>query len=224
MNDVLRIDASDLIENPTPRVPICLVLDTSGSMAGEPIKELNIGVSHFFDEIRNDEVAKWSAEICTVTFGPVTVVHEFGSTMQLGEPEALVAGGDTPMGKAVAQALKLLERRKADYTTAGLDYYQPWMVLMTDGQPTDGIIRISKQVSDLILARKLTIFPIGVGPKANLETLSKFSPKRSAIRLKGLRFKPFFEWLSKSVSRVSQSSPSVVIELDTEGIKGWAQL
>ena len=30
---------SDLADNPTNRVPICLLLDISGSMEGEPINE-----------------------------------------------------------------------------------------------------------------------------------------------------------------------------------------
>lgn len=65
----LKIRKQDLVENPTPRVAICLVLDTSGSMSGEPVAELNEGVKVFFDAIRGDETARYAAEICIVTFG-----------------------------------------------------------------------------------------------------------------------------------------------------------
>ena len=51
-----------------------------------------------------------------------------------------------------------------------------------------------------------------------------FSPNRPPLKLKGLNFQEFFEWLSQSVSRVSQSTPGDKVELDIEGIKGWAQL
>jgi len=41
----------DLIENPTPRCACILVLDTSGSMNGTPIDELNAGVVQFIEEV-----------------------------------------------------------------------------------------------------------------------------------------------------------------------------
>ena len=66
-NDLLRIE--DLVNNPTARVPVCLCLDVSGSMDGEPIRELNDGVRMFYDAIREDETALYAAEVCIITFG-----------------------------------------------------------------------------------------------------------------------------------------------------------
>ena len=60
-NDLLRLE--DLVNNPTARVPVCLCLDTSGSMQGDPIRELNGGVRFFYDAIRDDETALYAAEI-----------------------------------------------------------------------------------------------------------------------------------------------------------------
>ena len=84
MKDNYLIRLEDLVNNPTPRVPICLCLDTSGSMAavegacettGETIyqdgrtwniatggirrvDELQKGVEKFYEAIREDEVAQ----------------------------------------------------------------------------------------------------------------------------------------------------------------------
>ena len=69
MDEQYILRQEDLVENPTARVPICLVLDVSGSMSGEPIAELNEGVGLFFDAIRADDVAQYAAEIAVVTFG-----------------------------------------------------------------------------------------------------------------------------------------------------------
>ena len=69
MDDHYLLRQEDLVENPTARVPICLVLDVSASMDGQPIRELNDGVRLFFDAIRADDVAQYAAEICIVTFG-----------------------------------------------------------------------------------------------------------------------------------------------------------
>jgi uncharacterized protein YegL len=223
MNDLI-LRTEDLLENPTPRVPICLVLDCSGSMSGQPIDELNKGVEQFFQAILDDEVARYSAELSVVTFGgSVSTLIDFNSLDKV-QPPHLHASGGTPMGEAVQKAIQLLDNRKNDYKNAGVDYYQPWMVLMSDGAPTDSIEYSSKLACDLVNERKLTIFPIIIGDDQGAKEIAKFSPKRPPLRLKGLNFKEFFEWLSKSVSRVSQSTPGETVELDLEGIKSWGTL
>lgn len=222
--DDLILRQRDLVENPTPRVPVCLVLDASSSMSGTPINELNEGVRIFFEAIRNDETARYAADIAIVTFGGI--VHkmlDFGDIESQQVP-TLVADGGTPMGEAVNLALDMLEARKQEFSNAGVDYYQPWMVLMTDGQPTDDISKAARRTSELIERKKLTIFPIGIGPLASLPTLARLSPGRTPLRLKGLNFSQFFEWLSMSVSRASQSTPGDTVELDLEGVKGWSTL
>ena len=57
-----------------------------------------------------------------------------------------------------------------------------------------------------------------------MNTLARFSPNRPPLRLDGLKFKEFFEWLSKSVARVSRSTPGDTVKLDLEGLAGWAEL
>ncbi len=214
----------DLVENPTARVPICLVLDVSGSMSGAPINELNKGVKLFFDAIKADDVAQYAAEICVVTFGrSVEKVLDFMSVERQFVP-TLQTSGSTPMGAGVTMGLDLLEARKEDYKRAGVDYYQPWMVVMTDGEPTDDIVGAAGRISSLVAAKKLTVFPIAIGDSANLTTLRKLSPTRPPLRLQGLNFKEFFTWLSRSVSRVSQSMPGESVELDVAGIQAWGKV
>ncbi|MBF6037065.1 VWA domain-containing protein [Pseudomonas sp. P155] len=224
MPDNYLLSQEELAENPTTRVPVCLVLDVSGSMEGEPIAELHSGVQQFFEAIKDDEIAQYAAEICIVTFGGTAQkVMDFGSISRQDVPP-LVASGMTPMGHAVGIALDLLEARKEDYQQAGVDYFQPWMVLMTDGEPTDDISEAATRVSDMINKRKLTVFPIAIGKAANVQSLARFSPLRPPLRLKGLRFNEFFAWLSKSVSRASQSTPGDAVPLDIKGIEAWGQV
>lgn len=223
MNEDYILRQEELVENPTPRIPVCLVLDVSASMDGDPLKELQSGVDTFFDAIRCDEVAQFSAEICIVTFGgKVGKEVDFAAISRQVVP-SLLATGDTPMGGAVTLALDLLEARKTEYRNAGVDYYQPWLVVMTDGQPTDDIQQAVIRIKDLTAAKKLTVFPIGIGAGANMVTLSQLSPTRPPLRLKGLNFREFFVWLSRSVSHVSQSTPGETVKLDVEGIKAWAE-
>lgn len=251
-NNLLRVQ--DLVNNPTPRVPICLCLDTSGSMGavegecvatGETvfedgktwnvvtggtsrIDELISGVHQFYDAIREDEMAVYSAEICIVTFNnDATCVMDFANIERQEELPVLPATGDTAMGEGVNLALDLLEKRKQEYKDKGVDYYQPWLVLMTDGEPNGSRVELDRAIqrtTDMINSNKLTIFPIGIGDETDMTTLNSFSPKRPALKLQGLKFGEFFAWLSQSVSRVSQSTPGESVKLDLEAIKGWAEL
>lgn len=221
----LNIGADDLVDNPTPRVPVSLCLDTSSSMNGSPIQELVNGVNLFYDAIDDDDDAHDSAEINIVEFNSAAgLVHDFASIDRLNRIETLTANGATAMGAGVNLALDTLEQRKATYSNSGVLYYQPWLVLMTDGAPTDNIDSAVSRVGQMVEAKKLTVFPIGIGSGADMRTLARFSPTRPPLRLDGLKFKEFFEWLSKSVARVSQSTPGDTVKLDLEGLAGWAEL
>ncbi len=220
----MKIDEDDLATNPTPRVPICLLLDTSQSMEGPPIDELNEGVKLFIEALKMDEIACYSADISIITFGgDVNKIIDFGPIDELIVP-TLKASGYTPMGEAAEEGLKNLERRKDEYKNEMVEYFQPWMVLMTDGQPTDDYEYSAQRISSLIEDKKMTIFPIGIGSGADMDVLKEFSPLRAPLKLQGLNFKGFFEWLSQSVTIVSQSIPGDKIKLDTDGINSWAEL
>ena len=108
----LKLDDSELANNPNTRVPICIALDTSGSMVGTKIAELNRGVNIFLESILEDEITKYSADIAILTFGgSVETVLDFGDVEDIKLP-FFMAGGGTPMGEAALQALDMLEDRK----------------------------------------------------------------------------------------------------------------
>ena len=229
MDKDLLLRLEDLVNNPTARVPVCLCLDTSASMSGEPIDELNMGVNMFYEAIKEDETALYSAEISIVTFGgdDAECISDFAGLELQPDAPILSAKGMTPMGEAVNMALDLLERRKQEYKDKGVDYYQPWLVLMTDGAPNGNKSELSRAIERTVEAvnqKKLTVFPIGIGDDADMAVLKEFSPRRAPLKLQGLKFREFFAWLSKSVSKTSQSTPGEHIELDLEGIKGWGEL
>jgi uncharacterized protein YegL len=218
----LILAQEELIENPDPRIPVCLVLDVSSSMDGMPIQELQRGVETFFEAVLADEVAKTSVEVSIVTFGTnVKTLLDFRS-IENQEVPRLYASGVTSMGEGVMHALDLLEARKEEYKEAGVDYYQPWMVLMSDGYPTDDISRASDRITQLAEMRKISVFPIAIG-SADTSVLARLGGGRTPLRLQGLKFSDFFTWLSKSVSRVSQSTPGESVTLEG-GLDSWAQL
>jgi hypothetical protein len=75
-NEFSQIEFAD---NPEPRCPCLLLLDTSGSMAGRPIEQLNAGLSTLHSELNADSLASKRVDLAIVTFGPVRVEAEFTS-------------------------------------------------------------------------------------------------------------------------------------------------
>lgn len=224
----LDIRADDLVENPTPRVPVSLCIDTSGSMAGDKIRELVEGIGLFYDAIDEDDDAHDSAEVSVVAFNSgAELVQDFASVESVRRDITINPSGLTYLGEGVNLALDTLEKRKSLYSGTGVLYFQPWLVLMTDGQPNGDkaqLERAIERVTGLTASKKLTVFPIGIGTDADLDVLARFSPERPPLRLRGLNFKEFFEWLSKSVSKVSQSMPGGEPLIDFSSIRGIEDL
>ncbi|MCR4911057.1 MAG: VWA domain-containing protein [Bacilli bacterium] len=213
----------DLIVNTSARVPVVLCLDVSGSMY-DCIGELNDGVEAFYEAVRKDDVASSSCEIAIVTFGSsVTVAEDFELVEHKSKPH-FSANGGTDMTGGVKKALELLNARKQDYKDKGVDYYQPWLIIMSDGEPNDLDSVKEQQAITLQMEadKKLTIFAIFIGKDRGQEVLAGFS-KRGAMNLKGHNFGEFFEWLGRSVSIVSQSQQGEKVTLDKD-VSGWLDI
>jgi uncharacterized protein YegL len=212
-------------DNPDPRAPCVLVMDVSGSMDGRPIAALNEGLKAYRDAVTSDPLAARRVEIAIVTFGgAVELAQPFVEVRQFTAPH-LAASGDTPMATAVARAMLELESRKQSYRSAGIQFYRPWIFLFTDGGPTEGDEKwrvACEAVRRGEAEKKFTFYAVGVDG-ANFAKLSELSPNRPPLRLNGLAFREFFNWLSASQRSVSQSQPGQAVSLPPPtGPDGWA--
>ena len=93
------------------------------------------------------------------------------------------------MGQAVELAVKSLNERKELYNQSGIQYYQPMLVLMTDGFATDDTSGSIKLVKELCNNRKLTVVNIAIGNSADLDTLKKFHPDNEVTTINKLEMK-----------------------------------
>ena len=211
--------SDNFADNPEPRCPCVLLLDTSGSMYGEPVRQLNEGVRVFKQELLQDPLATKRVEIAIVTFGPVTIESDF-HTVPNFHPRELTTTGNTPMGAAILAGIELVNNRKKEYKANGVAYYKPWIILITDGSPTDDWELAAAKVKDGEENKSFAFFAIGV-ESANMNTLGRISV-RSPLKLKGLMFREFFMWLSASMKMVSNKNPGSSVNLISPS--GWSEL
>jgi uncharacterized protein YegL len=215
-------DPGPFADNPSQRCPCLLLLDVSASMTGRPIAELNAGLVLLKDELSADPLASKRVQVGVVTFGPVETVTDFVDAKHWDAP-VLTPKGNTPMGAAIEQGLQMLESQKAVYKNNGIPHYRPWVILITDGGPTDSWENAARLVHEGEAKKKFKFFAVGVD-QANFDILKQISVGEP-IALKETRFRDLFAWLSSSLAAVSQSNPGdeVVLENPT-GPKGWGSI
>lgn len=216
-------ELADEIEVAYPQQPHCatvLLLDTSGSMAGAKLAALSAGVGLFLRETGADALASKRVDLSIVTFGGgVSVVRDFASVADHAAELPLTAHGDTPLGQALERGIELIEARKTAYRAQGTDYYRPWLLLITDGEPTDckpGDAlwqRVTAALQEGAANRRFAFFAVGVDG-ANMDRLRQLCPEgRPPLALRGLAFPALFSWLSRSQRQVSASQTGETVAL-----------
>ncbi len=183
------------------RLPVYLLLDCSGSMAGDPMESMRAGIRSLTSDLKNDPQALETAWLSVITFGNgAKQVMPLTDLMNFQEPD-LTADGITSLGQAlrVLDACMAREVRPATGKTKG--DWNPLVFVMTDGLPTDPWEETARR---LVETKKANIIACAAGSNADGELLKALTP--NVVELQTLQpdaLKAFFSWASTSIKSAS---------------------
>jgi uncharacterized protein YegL len=168
------LNSQEFIDNNSKRIPVCIVVDCSGSMkefdgtSKKRIDRVNDGISLFYEGVKNNIKASRAVEVEIIQVGnDAKVISDFASTDK-NPPKLISLGEQNDLESGVRKALKELDKRKEIYKAANISYYQPWLLIMSDGGVDSNKIdfrETQKKVREREMDDKLSVFPIYVQGK-----------------------------------------------------------
>lgn len=189
------------------RLPVYLLIDTSGSMKGEPIESVKVGLDTMVASLRNDPFALESAAISIITYDKdVKVVLPLTMVEDVQIPDIVVPeSGPTNMGAALKLLCKQIENEVHLSTPTQKGDWMPLLFLMTDGKPSD--IQEYNEAIPMVKSKNFaTIVACAAGPKAKADQLKSLTDRVYTLDTMDMdTFKQFFQWVSVTIQEGNRS-------------------
>ena len=189
------------------RLPVYLLIDTSGSMKGEPIEAVNAGLQTLVSSLRRDPQALETAYLSIITFDrearlvlPLTPVAEVQLPL-IETPDS----GPTMTGAALKLVCQRVDQEVRTQSTDVKRDWKPLLFIMTDGAPSD-LQKYNEMVPECKKHKFTAITACAAGMKAKIDSLKDLATNIVSLdTCDGATFSQFFQWVSASISSEAQS-------------------
>ncbi len=189
------------------KLPVYLLLDTSGSMKGEPVEAMSNGIQTLISSLRQDPYALENVQICLISFDrearllqPLTPLEQW-----VLPPIQTPDSGPTHLGAALELVIERIQKEVIPHSPHHKGDWKPLIFVLTDGSPSDlqvyhaGAAKLKQMALGGIVA-------CAAGPKAKTEPLKVLTDHVFRLDTMDLHaFQQFFKWVSASVAADNRS-------------------
>jgi uncharacterized protein YegL len=208
------MDLNKFVSTELRALPIFILADTSGSMDGPKINELNLALREMLNSLKHVEGVRGKFQLAVIGFGGnVKVIQQLANIEEVSLSE-MSASGNTPMGEAFDVLCKMIEDKEVISSRA----YAPTIVLISDGKPdfTGDYLSWSqlKKLHTGPRSAKCQRLAMGIGDDADIGMLKAFvnNPEIPIYKAKDASgISAFFRWVTMStIARMNSVNPNVL--------------
>lgn len=196
------------------RLPVYFLIDVSESMVGEPISQVEEGISTIIQALKTDPTAIETVWISIIAFaGKAKTILPLQDIISFYPPKYPIGSG-TSLSNGLRHLMNELDSNVKKTTATSKGDWKPIIFLFTDGVPTDN--------TDPIIAewkqrwqRQVNLVAVSFGSEANAGILAQLTEHVLFFNNANIdSYKYFFKWVTASIT-----TSSVNIENNGSGLE-----
>jgi len=189
------------------RLPVYILIQTSGAMHGEPIESIKVGLESMVASLRQDPFALESVHISLITFNRIAEqILPLTELESLQLPEIILPeSGGTHLGEALRFLCERVDEEIQLTTPERKGDWMPLLFIMTNGKPSDNQL-YTHMIPEVKRRHFGSIIACAAGTKADTAKLKELTDNVVSLDTTDSgTFKQFFKWVSASVSAGNRS-------------------